>query len=216
MPLPNSKSRALLASALLAAALCACRQDMHDQPKKKPQAASVFFSDGKAARNLVPGTIPHDTSDDLHGNDSRWLAEDAYFYTGKVDGKPVEAFPMPIDAALLERGRYKFTVNCTPCHGQVGDGKGTVVARGMKLPPSFHIERLQKSPPGYFYDVITNGFGAMFDLADRINPKDRWAIVAYVRALQLSQNFKYDDLSAQEKELLGQGTQATPKHEEHK
>jgi len=192
----------LFCCALLAAALCGCRQDMHDQPKKKPQSASVLFSDGKTARNFVPGTIPHDTSDDLHADDSRWLAEDAFFYTGKVDGKPVEAFPMKVDAALLERGRQRFTVNCTPCHGRLGNGDGTVVARGMKRPPSWHIERLVNSPPGYFYDVITNGFGAMYDLADRVNPKDRWAIVAYIRALQLSQNVKYDSLSAQEKQLV--------------
>jgi cytochrome c len=186
---------------------------MHDQPKKKPQAASVFFADGKAARNLVAGTIPHDTSDDLHANDSRWLAEDGFFYTGKVDGKPVESFPMPVDAALLERGRDRYTISCTPCHGRLGDGNGTVVARGMKRPPSFHIERLQKVQVGYLYDVITNGFGAMFDLADRLNPKDRWAIVAYIRALQLSQNVKYDDLSAQEKQLVVQSEK--PKHEDH-
>jgi len=191
-----------LRGALLASALCACRQDMHDQPHKKPQSASIFFADGKTARNFVPGTIPHDMSDDLHANDNRWLAEDAYFYTGKVDGKPVEAFPMQVDAALLERGRNRFTVNCTPCHGRLGNGDGTVVARGMKRPPSYHIERLMNSPPGYFYDVITNGFGAMYDQADRINPKDRWAIVAYIRALQLSENVKYDDLSALEKQLV--------------
>ena len=159
MPLPLQKRRTLLCSALLAAALCACRQDMHDQPRKKPQSANAFFADGKTARNFVAGTIPHDTSDDLHSNDSRWLAEDTFFYAGKLDGKPVEAFPMPVDALLLERGRNRFTVNCTPCHGALGNGDGTVVARGMKRPPSYHIERLQKSPPGYFYDVITNGFG---------------------------------------------------------
>ena len=214
MPLTNSKRRALLSSAILAAALCGCRQDMHDQPKKKPQAASAFFADGKAARNFVPGTVPHDTSDDLHANDSRWLAEDTAFYTGKVDGKPVEYFPLQVDAALLERGRLKFTVNCTPCHGRLGNGTGTVVARGMKTPPSYHIERLVKSPPGYFFDVITNGFGAMYDQADRINPKDRWAIIAYIRALQLSTSVKYDDLSAQEKQLVIQSKQPQAEHKQ--
>lgn len=211
MPLNHSKARALVSSALFAAALCGCRQDMHDQPKKKPQAASVFFADGKSARNFVPGTIPHGASDDLHANDNRWLAEDAAFYTGKVDGKPVEYFPLAVDAALLERGRNRFNVSCTPCHGRLGNGDGTVVARGMKRPPSYHIERLQNSPPGYFFDVITNGFGAMIDQADRLNPKDRWAIIAYVRALQLSQNTKYDELSAQERQLVAESTQ---KHEE--
>ncbi len=195
---------ALLRGALLATALCACRQDMHDQPHKKPQSASVFFSDGKTARNLVPGTIPHDTSDDLHASDSRWLAEDAAFYTGKVDGKPVEYFPLKVDAALLARGQNRFTIHCAPCHGRLGNGDGTVVARGMKRPPSWHIERLLKSPPGYYFDVITNGFGAMYDQNDRINPKDRWAIIAYVRALQLSESVKYAELSAQEKELIDQ------------
>jgi mono/diheme cytochrome c family protein len=203
--------RVSLTGAVLAAALCACRQDMHDQPKKKPQSANAFFSDGKTARNFVPGTIPHDTSDDLHGNDSRWLAEDAAFYTGKVDGKPVETFPLKVDAMLLARGENRFTISCTPCHGRLGNGDGTVVARGMKRPPSWHIERLQKSPPGYFFDVITNCFGAMYDQADRINPKDRWAIVAYLRALQLSQNVKYDELSAQEKELIDESKK---KHEQ--
>ena len=202
MPLSSPSLRALVGGALLAAALVACRQDMHDQPHKKPQSASVFFLDGKTARNLVAGTVPHDTSDDLHASDSRWLAEDLAFYTGKLDGKPVETFPLQVDAALLERGRQRFTITCTPCHGPLGNGDGTAVARGMKRPPSYHIERLQKSPPGYFYDVITNGFGAMYDQADRINPKDRWAIIAYIRALQLSQNVKYDDLSAQERQLV--------------
>jgi mono/diheme cytochrome c family protein len=202
MPLSPNERRALFSCALLAAALCGCRQDMHDQPRKKPQASSDFFSDGKVARNFVAGTIPHGPSDDLHANDNRWLAEDAAFYTGKVDGKPVESFPLKVDAALLARGRNRFEVNCTPCHGFLGNGDGTVVARGMKRPPSWHIERLQKSPPGYFFDVITNGFGAMYDQADRINPKDRWAIVAYLRVLQLSQNVKYDELSAQEKQLV--------------
>jgi mono/diheme cytochrome c family protein len=216
MPLPLEKRRALLTGAILAAGLVGCRQDMHDQPKKKPQSASTFFADGKTARNFVAGTIPHDTSDDMHAHDSRWLAEDAAFYTGKVDGKPVEYFPLQVDAALLARGQERFTVNCTPCHGRLGNGDGTVVARGMKRPPSYHIERLMKSPPGYFYDVITNGFGAMYDQNDRINPKDRWAIIAYIRALQLSQSVKYADLSAQEQQLVAESAQKRaepPQHE---
>lgn len=195
----------VLASALLAGA---CRQDMHDQPKKKPQAASAFFKDGKAARNLVAGTIPHGPSDAYHANDNRWLQEDEHFYTGKVGGKPAENFPMPITAELIARGQQRFAVNCTPCHGMLGDGNGAVVARGMKRPPSYHIERLQNSPPGYFYDVITNGFGTMYDLADRVKPEDRWAIVAYVRALQMSQNMKLDDLSKDEQALVRASTQA--------
>ena len=211
MKLSPNKRRALLTGAILAAALAGCRQDMHDQPKKKPQSANAFFADGKTMRNFVAGTVPHDTSDDLHTNDSRWLAEDAAFYTGKVDGKPIDYFPLKVDAALLERGRMRFNITCTPCHGRLGNGTGTVVARGMKTPPSYHIERLVKSPPGYFFDVITNGFGAMYDQNDRVNPKDRWAIIAYIRALQLSQSVKYDELSAQEKQLVAESKK---QHEE--
>jgi len=190
---------AVLSSALLAGG---CRQDMHDQPKKKPQAASAFFKDGKAARNLVPGTIPHGPSDSYHSNDNRWLQEDEHFYAGKIGGKPADTFPMEVTSDLIARGQQRFAIHCMPCHGPLGDGNGMVVARGMKRPTSYHIERLQNSPPGYFYDVITNGFGAMYDLADRVKPEDRWAIVAYVRALQISQNTKLDDLNKDEQEKV--------------
>lgn len=173
-------------------AASACRQDMHDQPKHKPFTGSVLFADHRSARPLVAGTV-------ARGH----LNEDDHRYRGKVDGKPAEAFPFPIDAKILARGRERFLIHCTPCHGAVGDGNGIAVLRGMRRPTSYHIERLQKAPPGYFFDVITNGFGAMFDLADRIpNVDDRWAIVAYIRALQKSQNAVVADVPAQDRAEL--------------
>jgi mono/diheme cytochrome c family protein len=169
----------------------ACRQDMHDQPKERPFRGTSFFRDGRSARPQVAGTVARGELD-----------VDDHFYRGKVDGKPAETFPMTITAAILARGHERFDIYCSPCHGRVGDGDGMVVARGMRRPPSFHIERLRKSPPGYFFDVITNGFGAMFDYSDRVKPADRWAIVAYVRALQLSQSATLDDVPPSERERL--------------
>jgi mono/diheme cytochrome c family protein len=169
----------------------ACRQDMHDQPKERPFRGTSFFRDGRSARPQVAGTVARGE-----------LELDDHFYRGKVDGKPAETFPMTITAAILARGHERFDIYCSPCHGRVGDGDGMVVARGMRRPPSFHIERLRKSPPGYFFDVITNGFGAMFDYSDRVKPADRWAIVAYVRALQLSQSATLDDVPPSERERL--------------
>lgn len=170
----------------------ACRQDMHDQPKHKAFTGSVLFKDHRSARPLIAGTVARGQ-----------LNEDDHLYRGKIDGKPAETFPFPIDAAILARGKDRFQIHCTPCHGSVGDGNGMVVLRGMRRPTSYHIDRLQKSPPGYFFDVITNGFGAMFDLADRI-PKveDRWAIVAYIRVLQKSQNAVVADVPAEHRDEL--------------
>lgn len=177
---------------LLVAGVAACRQDMHDQPKHKPFTESKLFKDRRSARPLVPGTVARGL-----------LMDDEHLWTGKVDGKPAETFPGALadsfggnewQRTMLARGRERYAIQCTPCHGSIGDGNGMIVQRGMKRPPSFHIDRLQKSPPGYFFDVITNGFGAMFDQKDRIEVADRWAIVAYVRALQLSQNAAFAEV----------------------
>jgi len=173
------------------ALLAACRQDMHDQPKLKPLAHSDFFADGRASRPLVAGTVSRESSDD-----------GTAFYTGKVGGKPAEEFPFAITRDDLERGSERFGILCAPCHDATGAGDGMVVQRGMKRPPSLHIERLQKAPPGYFFDVITNGFGAMYDYNDRIEPRDRWRIAAYIRALQLSQNAKPSDVPADQRATL--------------
>lgn len=171
-------ARRLLAFAAAAALFGgACRQDMHDQPKLKAQAKSDFFADGRAGRDPVPGTI-------AVGD----LREDAALYTGKVNGQFITQFPIKVDAAVMARGRDRFQIFCQPCHGPTGVGNGMVVQRGHKIPPSWHIERLQKETPGYWFDVVTNGFGAMYGYSAQIPVNDRWAIIAYVRALQLSQS----------------------------
>jgi hypothetical protein len=179
----------LLAAAFL---LCAsCRQDMQDQPRFRPFRPTSFFADGRSERPLVPGTV-------ARGH----LDEDDLLYRGVVDGKPAEVFPFPITADVLARGRGRYDIFCAPCHGRVGDGDGTVVERGMRRPLSFHDDRLRKAPPGQLFDAITNGFGTMFDLADRIRAEDRWAIVAYVRALQRSQDATIADVPPAEREKL--------------
>jgi mono/diheme cytochrome c family protein len=176
---------ACLASAL---ALAACRQDMHDQPKYEPYEASAFFADGRASRPLVQGTVARGR-----------LFEDEHLYRGTVDGEPATSFPFEIDRAALERGAERYAIHCAPCHGASGDGDGMIVRRGMKQPPSYHLARLREAPPGYFFDVMTSGCGAMYDVADRVSVRDRWAIAAYVQALQLSQTAGLDDVPAAER-----------------
>lgn len=163
--------------------LAACRQDMHDQPRYEPLEASAFFADGRSARPQVPGTVARGE-----------LVLDEHLVTGKVAGQPATTFPFPVTREVLERGRERYGIFCAACHDGAGYGLGIVVERGMKQPPSLHVERLREAPPGYLFDVITVGFGAMYDLADRISPSDRWAIVAYVRALQLSQSATLADV----------------------
>jgi mono/diheme cytochrome c family protein len=178
----------------VALALCgasACRQDMHDQPKGEPMEASVFFADGRVARPLLEGVVARGELD-----------LDPHLHTGKVGGQLVDTFPFAIDAAALTRGRERYGIFCAPCHDAAGLGEGMIVQRGMKRPPSLHIERLRQAPAGYLFDVITNGYGAMYDYSDRIRPEDRWKIVAYIRALQLSQNATLADAPAQERARL--------------
>jgi len=177
----------ILFPALLVLAICsACRQDMHDQPRYKPQARNDFFPDMRAARLPVDGTIARGQ-----------LHEDAYFYTGKVGNNPGEAMPFPVTREVLERGQERYNIFCAPCHSRVGDGKGMIPSRGFsRMPPSYHIERLQKAPAGYYFDVITNGFGIMQGYAAQIPAEDRWKIIAYIRALQLSQKASAADIPA--------------------
>ena len=155
----------------------ACRQDMHDQPKYTAYKPSDFFADQRSARPIVEGTV-------AQGH----LNEDELLYAGRVGGQPATTFPFAIDEPLMRRGRERYDIFCSPCHGLTGDGDGMVVQRGYRRPPSFHIDRLRQAPAGHLYDVITNGFGAMPDYAAQIPVRDRWAIAAYMRALQLSQN----------------------------
>ncbi len=164
---------------------------MHVQPKYKPLDPSNFFGDGRSARPEVPGTVAHG-----------YLRTDELLYTGKVNGEPADLFPFPVTRQVLERGRERFNIYCSPCHDYTGSGRGLVVQRGFPPPPSYHIDRLVKAPAGHFFDVITNGYGAMYSYAARVDPQDRWAIVAYIRALQLSQHAALDDVPAQEKEQL--------------
>jgi len=180
-PALQVRAVALLA---LAFATAGCRQDMHDQPKFIPLRPSTFFDDGRSARPLVEGTVPRGQ-----------LNEDAAFYTGKgPDGKPIGAIPFPVTKETVERGQERFNIFCAPCHGRLGNGDGMIVRRGFRRPPSYHIDRLRSVPNGYIFDVISKGFGAMSDYAAQIPPADRWAIVAYIRALQLSQNATVNDV----------------------
>jgi len=177
-----------LAAGLLAAG---CRQDMHDQPKFKPYAKNAFFADQRASRPLVDGTI-------ARGH----LRDDAVLYTGKAAGKPVDAFPFAVSAAVMARGQERFDIFCSPCHGRTGAGDGMIVRRGYRKPPTFHQDRLRQAAPGYTFDVITNGFGAMPDYAQQIPVRDRWAIVAYIKALQRSQNAAVGTVPAEARAAL--------------
>src|SRR5215470_13572545 len=166
---------------------------MHDQPKYIPLRQSSFFGDERSARPLVAGTV-------ARGH----LHEDTLLYTGKVNGADATVLPFPVDPAVMARGRERFEIYCSPCHGRTGQGDGMVVRRGFRHPPTFHQDRLRNAPVGQLFDVITNGFGAMPDYAAQIQTRDRWAIVAYVRALQLSENATINDVPPDARGQLSQ------------
>lgn len=189
---------AVVAATVLVAS---CRQDMHDTPRYEALEASATFADGRASRGAPDGTVARG-----------WLRADEAFYTGKVAGQPLEQFPFAIAHADLARGQQRFGIYCTPCHGQLGDGNGMVVQRGLRQAASFHQDRLRQETPGYFFDVITNGFGAMPDYATQIPVRDRWLIVAYVRALQLSQHASVDDVPADRRGALDAPAAPAEKH----
>lgn len=161
----------------------ACRQDMHDQPRYEPLEGSRFFDDGRSARPRVEGTVARGQ-----------LHENTHFYTGRIDGEPARSYPIEVTRETLARGRQRYQIFCQPCHGGLGNGNGMIVQRGFTQPTSFHDPRLRRMAPGYVFDVITNGFGAMTSYATRVPPEDRWALAAYVRALQLSQNARLSDV----------------------
>jgi len=164
-------------------------QDMGNQPQNKPLSPSDFFADGRSVRTPVENTVSRSSLD----NDQLIVTKESTM------------FPVPINEALLERGQERYRIFCSPCHGIQGDGNGMIVMRGMKRPPTYHQDRLRQAPNGYFYDVITNGFGQMYNYAAQVPPRDRWAIVAYVRALQLSRNARVSDLPAEVREKLNSG-----------
>jgi mono/diheme cytochrome c family protein len=174
-------------------ALAGCRQDMHDAPRLDTLEASTFFSDGRAARMSVPNTVARGQ-----------LREDEHLYMGRVGGQPAAEFPTPVTAEVMERGRERFGVFCAPCHGATGVGNGMIVQRGFRQPPSYHEERLVDAPVGYFFDVMTNGFGAMQDYSAQVPAADRWAIAAYIRALQFSRRASVDDVPAERRAELDQ------------
>ena len=180
--------------------LAACRQDMHDTPRYEPLEGSTFFTDGRGSRTLVANTVARGM-----------LREDEHLYEGKIDGQLTDSFPMPVTAELMARGRERFNVFCAPCHGRTGQGNGMVVQRGFRAPPSFHQERLRTAPVGYFFDVQTNGFGAMADYAAQVPIADRWAIAAFIRALQFSQRATVGDVPPDRRAELDAPTpQETP------
>jgi hypothetical protein len=160
---------------------------MHNQPRYRPLRPSTFFADGRSERPLIEGTVARGQ-----------LGDDTLFHSGKgPDGKPANEFPFPVTKSVILRGQESFNTYCSPCHDRLGTGQGMVVRRGYRAPPSYHIDRLRSVPHGYIFDVITNGFGAMQDYAAQIETRDRWCIVAYVRALQLSRNASVNDVPAE-------------------
>jgi mono/diheme cytochrome c family protein len=164
---------------------------MADQPRYEPLGRSTFFGDERAARPLVEGTVAREQ-----------LRIDEHLYQGKQGGKLVDTFPFPVTLAVLSRGRERYDIFCSPCHDRVGTGQGMIVRRGYRAPPSMHIERLRQAPAGHFFDVMTNGFGVMPDYTQQIRPQDRWAIVAYIRALQFSQHATFVDVPANQRQQL--------------
>jgi mono/diheme cytochrome c family protein len=199
-----------VASVLLVVALAslgsACRQDMHQAPRYDPLEQSDFFADQRASRPLVEHTVARG-----------FLRDDTVFYTGKVNGQPVDDLPAAALAAfdgslekMVLRGQERYNIFCSPCHGATGDGNGMVVQRGYKQPSSYHIDRLRAQPLGYFYDVITIGFATMPDYAAQVAPPDRWAIASYIRTLQYSRNAPLSDVPAADRTRLDGDTAPAP------
>jgi mono/diheme cytochrome c family protein len=170
-----------LTSALLA--LVGCHSDMYDQPRYEPLERSDFFDDGRASRPLVAGTIPFGVA-----------PTDDVLHTGREGGQLVSELPVGLTEGLLKRGQERFNIYCSVCHGRGGDGNGMIVERGYRQPPTYHSDRLRGVPIGHFFDVMTNGFGAMPSYALQVPVEDRWAIAAYIRALQVSQHATVDDV----------------------
>ena len=181
----KTSRRLVAAGAVLAAGLLAgCRQDMHNQPKFVPQRGTDFYADGRSSRPQVDNTVARGQ-----------LHEDAYFYTGMQAGKEGDGMPYAVTPEVLARGQERYNIYCTPCHSRVGNGVGMIVQRGYSKAGNFHTARLQAAPLGHFFNVISNGYGSMPDYAAQVTPEDRWAIVAYIRALQLSQDAKASDVA---------------------
>jgi mono/diheme cytochrome c family protein len=184
----------LLSLCLLLSAFC--RQKMANQPKYDPLEPSDFFADGMSARPRIPGTVARGELDIY-----------SFMATGKIDGQDGDGFPMPVTMAVMTRGEERFNIYCSECHGKVGDGNGMIPARGYRRPPSYHTEALRNAKTGHFFDVMTNGFGSMPSYAAQVPVEDRWAIIAYIRALQISQNATINDLPPDMRAKLAGGAQ---------
>jgi mono/diheme cytochrome c family protein len=185
----------MVAAFAVCAAVLGCRQQMAEQPRCGPLEASTFFVDGRCARQPVEGTVARGALD-----------LDEHLYAGKVDGRPADTLPFPVTRQLLERGQERFNIYCTPCHDHLGSGQGMIVRRGFSPPPSLHTERLRLAPVGHFFDVISNGYGAMPKYSTQISAPDRWAITAYIRALQLSQHATLADVPDDVRQRLQDAT----------
>jgi mono/diheme cytochrome c family protein len=168
-----------------------CRQEMFDQPRTNPVRASEFFPDGAAAQPLPPHTVARGFRND-----------DEALHAGAIGTNLITEFPFRVTRETLERGRERFDIYCAACHGRTGEGNGMIVQRGFPAPPSYHTERLRNAPVGHLYDVMTRGYGLMYSQASRVAPTDRWAIAAYIRALQLSHNARLADASSGQRTLL--------------
>jgi mono/diheme cytochrome c family protein len=198
-PLSSARAALILAALLL---MVSCRQKMANQPRYDSLEPSNFFQDGMSARPRIPGTVARGE-----------LATNPVLETGKLNGQDVDGFPMPVTMAVVNRGEQRFNIYCAQCHGRAGDGNGMIPSRGYRRPPSFHTETLRAAKTGHFFDVMTNGFGAMPPYKTMIPAQDRWAIVAYIRALQLSQHATVNDVPAADRARLDQPvTQAQPEH----
>lgn len=192
-------------AAICAIALSGCHPDMWNQPRYTSLQPSDFWSDGAASRPIPEGTV-----------EFMQPRTDDHYFTGKIDGDFATEFPEEIlvDAALLDRGQRQYEIFCTPCHGVTGMGNGMIVQRGFKLPPSYHEDRLKAMPIGYYFDVMSNGFGTMYGYASRVTVEDRWAIAAYVRVLQLTQS-PADQLSAEDQQHVQEGFHPGAAEEAH-
>jgi len=189
--LPMSRHVGTLIFVIGLIALLPAGCNMRSKARFKPYEPSAFFENNQLARPLEPNTVALGQT-----------RVSAYFTTGRIDGEPAAAFPAPVTREVLERGQERYNIYCAPCHGLTGYGDGMIVQRGFMQPPSYHTERLRNAPPGYFVDVITNGFGQMYSYADRVSPDDRWAITAYIRALQHSQNAALADVPPEQRSEL--------------
>jgi len=197
---PGKTRFALIALALMT--LAACRQKMANQPRYDPLESSDFFADGMASRPRIEGTVARGE-----------ISNNPFLDTGKINGQDGDGFPIPVTRELVDRGQSRFNIYCSQCHGRIGDGNGMIPSRGYRRPPTYHSDKLRTAPTGHFFDVMTNGFGAMPPYRTMITAQDRWAIVAYIRALQLSQNSNAAELTAEQRAQLDAPAAAAESHE---